>query len=608
MEYNRPLLLGLLYGFAMPDDHKPCTSVEDRTLFTVTHYQDCEHYFTVFLKIDSLRFKFVTSDKLRFANFYAINDQIFYQACSFDLFSVWATPTQPQKSGNVSRTTPHNDVKNILKSRRKSHYSISEPASSTPITPTFPIESISATHDITSASLSQPSNTLNKNMFQVINHDSNKKISEDFHNLDSSSFISFTKIKDVATETNTGSVQNIKALILSKTSRYSENQFTNPKISPTKEKKISLKDHCENYSWLLFSLLRIFWWPRKSVINDTNEKSPLLRVIHEEKDYEIYRTPTIMAVLDFKWSAAPLIALVTWLELEGPGRFIHIINSISKTILPFLAVMFIVIIAFGHAMFILLNYSDELQIPTYKIEDTTDLYSNIIIHQVIDKSSRLDNYYSNFFSSVEAVLFWTNGRWDQLDQWNNYGIDVISILGSIILVLIFQNMLIAFMNDAFDKANKEGHIVAYKHHAQLIAEYDALEKPFGSKRGNPRYIYYIPNPDMINTWLKETKKDEKHLDDDGHNSENDEKHLDCNDNDDDNYISDDNDSHNSDNDEKHLDCNDNDDENYIKRLKNVCDQLSKQEIRFREQEKRFYKLEQNIETILKTLNKLDNPE
>ncbi|RHZ79108.1 hypothetical protein Glove_151g29 [Diversispora epigaea] len=227
------------YGFAMPDDHKPCTSVEDRTLFTVTHYQDCEHYFTVFLKTDSLRFKFVTSDKLRFANFYAINDQIFYQACSFDLFSVWATPTQPQKSGNVSRTTPHNDVKNILKSRRKSHYSISEPASSTPITPTFPIESISATHDITSANLSQPSNTLNKNMFQIINHDSNKKISKDFHNLDPSSFISFTKIKDVATETNTGSVQNIKALILSKTSRYSENQFTHPKISPTKEKKIS---------------------------------------------------------------------------------------------------------------------------------------------------------------------------------------------------------------------------------------------------------------------------------------------------------------------------------------------------------------------------------
>ena len=42
-----------------------------------------------------------------------------------------------------------------------------------------------------------------------------------------------------------------------------------------------------------------------------------------------------------------------------------------------------------------------------------------------------------------------------------------------------------------------------------MAEYEVLEKPFGSKRGNPRDIYYIPNPDMINTWLTGTENDEK---------------------------------------------------------------------------------------------------
>ncbi|CAG8599051.1 8613_t:CDS:2 [Diversispora eburnea] len=373
-----------------------------------------------------------------------------------------------------------------------------------------------------------------------------------------------------------------------------------------------LKDHHENYYWFLFTLFRIFWLPRKNVINNISEKSPFLRVIHEEKSFEIYQTPAIMSILDFKWPAArqhfirhiilyilyvisfstiigsyssniaylfkteskiilkisifvycytgwylivteimqsiregwrrylniynmfdlasvflPLAcnivmvlnshgkiilqtsvfnsvlaftALFTWLELVGPGRFIHIIKSILKTIWPFLTVMFIVIVSFGHAMFILLNHTDDLQIPTYKIENS-DLYSNISIKQDIDKYSRLDNYYSNFLSSVEAVFFWTNGRWDQLGQWDNYGVDVMSILGSIILV------------DVFDKANKESYIIAYKYRAQLVAEYDTLEKPFGSERGNPRYIYYIPNPDMIDTWLKETKKaeDEKNL-------------------------------------------------------------------------------------------------
>ena len=99
--------------------------------------------------------------------------------------------------------------------------------------------------------------------------------------------------------------------------------------------------------------------------------------------------------------------------------------------------------------FILLDHADDdiLEVPTYKINDTSnsDLYSNITIYQNVDKSSRLDNYYSNFFSSVEAVFFWTNGRWDQLNQWNSFAVIAMSILGSIILVLIFQNMLIAFM-------------------------------------------------------------------------------------------------------------------------------------------------------------------
>ncbi|RHZ80014.1 hypothetical protein Glove_139g244 [Diversispora epigaea] len=372
------------------------------------------------------------------------------------------------------------------------------------------------------------------------------------------------------------------------------------------------EDQSENYLkyfWFLFVFLRIFFWPRRKVITNTREMSPFLRVIHEEKEkgYKIYQTPTIMAVLDFKWSAArryfirhifmyifyaisyiitiisysfngeskmvnlieidsnllftisllvylytgwylivteivqlkregwyryinvynmvdlaallfpfannivsilydhqvlifsysifntvlAFTALVMWLELllllryfESPGRFIFIISSILKTIWPFFAFMFIAILAFGHAMFILLNYD-------------------------FDDSFRLNNYSSAFISSVESVFFWTNGRWNQLDDQDSYTVDVISILGSVILVLIFQNLLIAFMNGAFENASEESRTAAHRYRAELVAEYEALEKPFHSKRGNPRYIYYIPDPNVIDTWLTETKKVEK---------------------------------------------------------------------------------------------------
>ncbi|RHZ60330.1 hypothetical protein Glove_355g38 [Diversispora epigaea] len=372
------------------------------------------------------------------------------------------------------------------------------------------------------------------------------------------------------------------------------------------------------YFWI-FIFFRRFFWPHRKVITNTKKMSPFLRVIHEEKDHKIYQTPTLMAALNFKWSAArryyihhiimyilhvisytlsfeeikkkslyvsliflstglylivteimqikregwnrymniynmfdlgsvllPLLSrifyiiiyssdymglysvfeiiftftdLIIWLEVlfllryfEGPGRFVYIITSILNTVLPFFAFMLSAVVAFGHAMFITLRRSGSHRVhtPTYKIEDTSNshLYSTVNIKQDFDGSNRLDNHYSNFFSSIEAVFFWTNGRWDQLDQWDNYAVDVISILGSIILVLIFQNLLVAFMNGAFDKANKESRIAVHRYRAQLVAEYEALEKPF-NRKSNPRYIYYIPNPNVIDTWLKETKKDEK---------------------------------------------------------------------------------------------------
>ncbi|RHZ69084.1 hypothetical protein Glove_290g100 [Diversispora epigaea] len=154
---------------------------------------------------------------------------LYMEACSFDLLSVRATPTLPQKSGNVIRTAPRDDIENyILKKYQSEHI---------PITPTFPIEFISSTHDVTpdtSASLSQPSltniNSLNKITFQAINHNPNKKISEDFHNLDPSSFISFTKKKGVTTATNTGSVQNIS-------STQSTNSIQNIALNKLQEEK-----------------------------------------------------------------------------------------------------------------------------------------------------------------------------------------------------------------------------------------------------------------------------------------------------------------------------------------------------------------------------------
>ncbi len=71
--------------------------------------------------------------------------------------------------------------------------------------------------------------------------------------------------------------------------------------------------------------------------------------------------------------------------------------------------------------------------------------SNLTIQQDFDLESPTDNYYSNFVQSVIAVYFWINGRWDQLDQWNFWPVSLLSIIASVLLVILMQNMLIAFM-------------------------------------------------------------------------------------------------------------------------------------------------------------------
>jgi len=67
------------------------------------------------------------------------------------------------------------------------------------------------------------------------------------------------------------------------------------------------------------------------------------------------------------------------------------------------------------------------------------------IDQKIDVDNKSDNYFTDFFKSVESVYFWTSGRWDQLEQWDFWPVDFYSIIASILLVTILQNMLIAIM-------------------------------------------------------------------------------------------------------------------------------------------------------------------
>ncbi|PKB99384.1 hypothetical protein RhiirA5_403639 [Rhizophagus irregularis] len=169
------------------------------------------------------------------------------------------------------------------------------------------------------------------------------------------------------------------------------------------------------------------------------------------------------------------------------------------------------------------------------------------IHQTYDLDTTSDNYYRKLPQSIIAVYFWMLGRWDQLENWNFWPITVLSIIASILLVFIMQNMLIAFMTGVFDETKSNVKQAVLKFRADLIAEYEAIEKPFGNTRGNPRYIYYVGSLESQEEWLAKAekyKKTHKSLLDRFHKFEDDET------DDDDDYI-DEIDDDDDDFDEKH---------------------------------------------------------
>ena len=70
---------------------------------------------------------------------------------------------------------------------------------------------------------------------------------------------------------------------------------------------------------------------------------------------------------------------------------------------------------------------------------------NIELESEFNPTDQEDNPFSNFLTSIEAAYFWINGNWIQRDKFGFWAVRVFSILASIFIVALLQNLLIAFM-------------------------------------------------------------------------------------------------------------------------------------------------------------------
>ncbi|CAG8729898.1 1909_t:CDS:2 [Rhizophagus irregularis] len=172
------------------------------------------------------------------------------------------------------------------------------------------------------------------------------------------------------------------------------------------------------------------------------------------------------------------IELLLWLRIFSVIAInIFIFGNILKTIIPFFAFMFILIIAFAHSLHMM------VPISLRKIEDYP-------FHTIWE--SILSMYFLNSIS---------------LSTYNYIPLKFFSFIANIIIVLVLINMIIALMNDTFNKAREDSNLGLLMYRTELIDDFERLDIPFNKFQLNDSpYICYLRDPDLMKKWMKKSQE------------------------------------------------------------------------------------------------------
>ncbi|CAG8611375.1 825_t:CDS:2, partial [Ambispora gerdemannii] len=159
-----------------------------------------------------------------------------------------------------------------------------------------------------------------------------------------------------------------------------------------------------------------------------------------------------------------LASLIVWIGLV----FLLVGFAISMLLLLRFApgIGILPIVSTFNGSFIAENSDNE----TAQILENNVTYPNFTIKQNLNWADRSDNYYYFWDKSVEAVYFWISGRWDQITNWNFWPVDVVTVLASIFLVTLMQNLLIGLMGGVLGKSTLD-HRAIIQMRAFLLIDY-----------------------------------------------------------------------------------------------------------------------------------------
>ncbi|EXX79686.1 hypothetical protein RirG_003200 [Rhizophagus irregularis DAOM 197198w] len=195
-------------------------------------------------------------------------------------------------------------------------------------------------------------------------------------------------------------------------------------------------------------------------------------------------------------------------------------TSVAKEIISFLVLIFIIVISFAHAFYILLlprsnftldnrSINNDLNNPWNIASTYNQIFENGTINSnpfLIQPPNENTNMFIDFKTSLFATYLFLTGDSDALSNWsylNRPPLVILIVLFSLLIVVYLMNLLIGLLSNAIEKNNNRVSYLIQK--AQILAEIELFYMlPFQRrwKEWFPEVIYYYANLDEIRKEVK----------------------------------------------------------------------------------------------------------
>ncbi|KAF9088826.1 hypothetical protein BGX23_007096 [Mortierella sp. AD031] len=182
------------------------------------------------------------------------------------------------------------------------------------------------------------------------------------------------------------------------------------------------------------------------------------------------------------------------------GIVVNIIWNITKSIAWFFLIFVLILIGFTHALMHLLHtHPYRPSCPPPRPSGPLDPSLDYPDPDQDCIEGEQDTYPNNFFRALSATYFFLSGRYDPVEVslgGTSVSFHIMMILFFFISAILFLNILIALMNDAFNESKDQGQLAWLKQWSEVIAEVEIFLMTQNTRQNRnyfPDYIYYGAN-------------------------------------------------------------------------------------------------------------------